>query len=176
MLAWGDIFKWLGTFTPRYAVVIAAISGLLLFTPEGKLKYFDLDGFAHVHRSVIALVFAAMIVLLASYPLSAVWKWLGSKVIDYRVHRTIRKRLYNLGSDQVALLLRYAESGRNTILVPFHQTAVAEDLSQKGILYRPAQIGNTRDGVGYSVTPEAAPLLRYKVFQKILLKSVKRQA
>jgi hypothetical protein len=175
MLAWGDVFKWLGTFTPRYAVVIAAVSGLLLFTPDRKLKYFDLDGFAHVHRSVIALVFGAMVVLLASFPLSSVWRWLGSRVIDYRVYRAIRKSFYNLGSDQVALLTRYAESGRNTILIPFTQTAVAEDLSQKGILYRPAQIGNARDGVGYSVTPEAAPFLRYKTFQKILLKSVKRQ-
>jgi Super-infection exclusion protein B len=175
MLAWSDVFKWLGNFTPRYAVVIAAISGLLLFTPERKLKYFDLDGFAHAHRNVIALVFGAMIVLLVSYPLSSIWKWLGNKVIDYRVYRAIRKSLYNLGSDQTALLLRYAESGRNTILVPFNQTAVAEDLLQKGILYRPAQIGNAMDGVGYSVTREAAPFLRYKAFQKIVLKSVKRQ-
>jgi len=175
MLAWTDVFKWLGTFTPRYAVVIAAISGLLLFTPERKLKYFDLDGFAHVHRSVIALVFGAMIVLLVSYPLSSVWKWLGIRVIDYRVYLTIRNSFYDMGSDQIALLMRYAETGRNTILVPFHQTAVAEDLSQKGILHRPSQISNARDGVGYSLTPEAAPFLRYKTFQKILLKNVKRR-
>jgi hypothetical protein len=31
------------------------------------------------------------------------------------------------------------------------------------------------NGLGYSVTPEAAPFLRYRTFQKMLLKGVKKQ-
>jgi hypothetical protein len=169
------VFQWLGKFTPRYAFVIALLTGVLLFESSKTLKYFNLDTLAHTYRGIIALIFIASVLLLASYPVSIAGNWVVNGINRHRVRRVIKKNLESLGSDQVALLMQYAQSGKSTILIPFHKTAIAEDLLEKGILYRPAQIGNAMDGIGYSITSEAAPFLRYKAFQKILLRGVKKQ-
>jgi hypothetical protein len=168
------VLQWLGKFTPRYAFVIGLVAAALLFTPGRALKYFDLDAFANTHRSTSALIFAASVFLLLSYPISIVGNWIVGEVNGYRYKRMIKRHMENLGSDQIALLMQFAESGRSTIIVPFHKSAIAQDLVEKGILYRPAQIGDM-SGIGFSVTPEAAPFVRYKTFQKIVLQGVKKQ-
>ena len=169
------VLQWLGKFSPRYAAVIAALAGALLFAPGKTLKFFDLDALARAHRGTISLIFFASAFLLVSYPVSIAGNWVMVGINSYRFRRTIKKHLHNLGSDQVELLMQYVKSGKNTILVPYHKMAIAQDLVEKGILHRPGQIANAMNGIGYSVMPEAAPFLRYKVFQKILLKGVKAQ-
>lgn len=168
------LLQWVGKFSPRYAAMAAFLAGVLLFASDKTLKYFALDTLAHTHRGVVALIFGASVFLLVSYPVSMAGQWIGGKIKDFRYRRTMRRQLENLGSDQVALLLEFVKSGKNTIIIPFQKSAIAQDLVERGILYRPAQIGGM-DGVGYSVMPEAAPFLRYNTFQKIVLKGVKKR-
>lgn len=89
------VFNWLGKVSPRYVAVISLLTGVLLLGSDKTLKYFDLDTLAHTRRGIIALIFGASVVLLASYPVSTAGRWIATPVAERIAARLKRKpRLY----------------------------------------------------------------------------------
>ena len=120
----------------RLSIITVALTAILLFAPGQFLKYFGLDAFAQSHRGIISLFFGGSLILLVSYPVSVAWN-LGKKALqDYRYQRQIKKYFESLGSDEIAILLQYAESGKSSIR--FSRTnGCVRGLVDKRILYIP---------------------------------------
>jgi superinfection exclusion protein B len=161
------VLNWLGKFSPRYAVVLVILTGVLLFAPDTFLRYFGVDVFAHAYRGYIFLVFGFSAILTVTYPAEHVGKFVSGRIAKYQYQRHIEENLLNLGSDQIAILSEYAQSGKSTIWIPHDQMALAEDLISKGILNRHAQ-PDSGGGFCYTLSSQASRLLRYKKFQEIL--------
>lgn len=170
MPGWEKILDWLGKFSPRYAVVLWVGSGFLLWSPARWLEPFALASFAETYRAYIALVFVASTLWVLTFPVQQLWL-VGSKhLYVHRKRKQLEHYFLHLGTDQVLILLKYVESGKNSI--HFYPTEGAvQDLVYKGILYRPAQQLTINGQIAYNITQEAARFLEPETFQELLLKN-----
>lgn len=151
-------------------MVIAIVSGLLLFLPSRVLEYFDLCEFADKRRGTIALVFGAAILLLATYPAEWAFRSGASTIGGWRRRFKLKSVIANASADEVPVLIRYRDERRNTLLIPNHAVPTAEELVKKGLLRR-ATDQQRADGVFHSLTPDASSIIHSrKLFQKLLLK------
>lgn len=165
-----DLFHWLGHYRPRYAVMVSGVTALLLFSSTKTLARFGLDAFVHDHKAAISLIFVAATVLLLTYPLEYAGKaTIGAFRAGGSRHK-IKSVFYNLGSDEITVLTKYAESGKSSVRFPLTNGAV-HSLVNKGVLYRPQPQTTAYGEIAYNIVPLAVPHLRYDKFQKAITKS-----
>jgi hypothetical protein len=130
-----EVLHWFVRYRPRYAAVIAVLTGLLLFLPQHVLKYFGLDVLARDHRGIISLFFGGALILLMTYPIEQGWKRAVSLLRKRKYRSKVRENLESAGVDEISILVRYVETRKNTILIPTPEMAVAQGLMSKGIMH-----------------------------------------
>jgi Super-infection exclusion protein B len=169
---YAPLFDWLKKPSPRYAAVIVLVTGLLLFLPSTVLGFFHLDGYAQTYRWLISLLFFFFLFLSLTYPAERAWKRGMKWNEDRKFEKSVGSVLLDLGTEQKAILLKYAQSGKRCL--PFHMTdGSVGDLAIRGVLHRPMPAG---DGAGYfafCLTPTAAKFVLSDKFQEILLANAK---
>jgi Super-infection exclusion protein B len=165
------VFGWLGNFTPRYSVVLALLSGFLLFAPAPVLAFVGAEGIAHTYRGWIFVVFGFSALLCATYPLEHSGRFLFHWIERKRAPAKMAKCLENLGADQYTILLEYAQSGKHSLPLGSYSGA-ARDLVKLGVLYCPHEMPS-RGLIPYNLTPLAIPFLKPARFQRILSKGTK---
>jgi hypothetical protein len=90
-----------------------------------------------------------------------------SRVAVRKLRRWFLKGIENLGTDQVSVLIKYAESSRTSIHFSPSDGAVL-DLVKRGVLYRPEQRMRPDGWLAYCLTPEAVEFVRGRKFQELL--------
>jgi hypothetical protein len=176
MPAWvANIIGWLQKhLSVRAGALIATLfSSLVIFLPDDWLKYFDLAETAHKYRWAFSLTFFAglctLIALLACAMADGGARWTRR----YFRKRKVEYYMQNLKTDELRVLLEYAQTGNNSLRLNQFDGA-ARGLIDKGILYVPVPVV-IGDRAAFNLTAEACDLLRYKKFQELLLKSSSSQ-
>lgn len=157
------------------ALLVAMVSAILLFGPADWLKFFALDAIARTYRGWISVGFLVCLCTLALGPIFSVWDSGGKAAHKFWYRRRIRGYMENLKTDEMGILLEYAQTRKSSIR--FSQTnGTVRGLIDKRILYVPQQVGQVmNDSVACNLTAEASDLLRYKKFQEMLTKSSRDQ-
>ncbi|MGA8500139.1 MAG: super-infection exclusion protein B [Candidatus Sulfotelmatobacter sp.] len=154
-------------------MVAVCLGGLLLFAPDRALSFFGLTAFAHDRRGWISLVFLGCLVLLVIGPVESAWTAARKRVHHYLYKKRIRYHFEHLRTDEINVLLPFAENGKTSMRFSSSNGTV-QGLVDKRILYRPSQREQTmNDSLAYNLTAEALEFMGYKVFQEMLTKSSK---
>jgi Super-infection exclusion protein B len=167
--------NWIGKFNPRYAVVLLILTALLLFVSTHTLAFFGVALFALNYRGYIALMFGFCLFLTATYPVERAWKLLSAVFERHKATKGLERSFESLGTDQIAILVQYVESGKNSIHFSPANGAV-QDLVSRGILYTPQQWMNASGQFAYSLTSPASGFLDYGKFQEMLQRRTKKEA
>jgi len=124
----------------RYVWVVALVSGLLLFLPEGFLARIHVEKFAHDFGSYIGLTFLVSTLILAVELVLLAWRSLRGR----KTHRERKERalagLGRLDAQERAVLREFWIQGKNTIQLPVDQPTVV-GLLDKGILETVGRLG-----------------------------------
>jgi hypothetical protein len=169
-------FRWIGThLSPRYSAMLVVPLSLLLFLPLQYLAYFKLDHFAMDNRGSISLAFFITCSVLIVSMVAKTCEWAMNGIRSHRHKHGIRKYIENAPTDQMSILITYAQSQKSSLMFQPTNGAVC-DLEQRGILYRSSPLGNRMSGFPYSIHPDAQIFLRRRTFQKILLAHARNES
>ena len=135
------------------------LCALLVFAPQHYLARFGLDTISLKYRGLFTLGILAFSFLLLTHIFEPSWE-------RHKERKRIKAGLNSLGMDELLILQKYVDSGRNSMqLSPMNGSV--QRLANCKILYRSTELG-TPYGFGYSVAPLALPYLTRKKFQKLL--------
>ncbi len=149
------IIKWFSDhLSPRYLVVTALITGLLLFLPTRFLGSFGLIPIAEKYRGIITLLFSFSFFLMIGYPIESGYRHWSAK-------RKLRKYLRSLPRGEYQVLRRAWKNEGSAISVISTEGA-AKSLERKGILWQSAE----RVSQAYSITDEAYDILKESEFSQ----------
>jgi hypothetical protein len=137
--------------TPQILFGIALATGILVFGSPTLLAALGLKSVIEAYRAIAGAVFLiASCILLAQ----AVW-WFG-KSLTAPFHWLLRMKrrtevLRNLTPDEKAYLVRYIQEQQNTQYFRIDD-GIAMGLAAKGVIYRPAQVGDLYDGFAFNLS------------------------
>jgi superinfection exclusion protein B len=168
-LSWDAFIKWFGDhLSPTYSSVLLIVSTITLLCGDAILRHFGLPPMPPQYkmwaRGGILLFGTTFLVLV----LRCIGRWISRQWESYKHKKAIKKHLYQLPVDQMLVLIQYVQSGKSSLVFLPSDGAVCA-LEHRGILYRSSNVGYSRVGFAYNVTPVAAEFLRRSEFQKILL-------
>ena len=148
--------KWLSDhLSPRYLIVLAIITGFLLFSPPSVLGHFGLIPLAVTNRGIIAILFFFSGLLIVGYPVESGYR-------RWEARRKIRKCLGGLTRGEYRLLKRcWQNEGRATNVIA--DEGVAKSLEKKGILWQSSE----RAAQGFSITDDAYRILKEPKFDQM---------
>lgn len=140
----------------KWFVILAIVSGMLLWLPLAALKQLHLEAISDSYGSFMGVVFVVSSSVVAVNV--AIWGN-GCRKQRCQIARhemDIATELANLAPDELTVLRRFRISGRATIEMSITQPVVA-GLINRGILYQASYIGCSM----FSITPTAKKLLKW---------------
>ena len=154
----GKLLEWV-KLPPRLLFALAAICGILVFSPTAFLKSLGLESIVDLLRSWIGFGFVMFSVLLVAHFFAWLSHLISPWVKEWFLVRLHRKRLHQLDTQEKQLLAQYfAQDTRTLRLDPKDGTAIV--LSRELILAPSAPIGDFINGVAYAVQPWAWEYLK----------------
>jgi len=156
-------------FAFRYFFMVFIICATVVFAANPVLHWLGLPLVPPFWRMCTVILGLSAVCGSAYFPVETGCKRLYSQRELREQKEGIRRHLLNLPTDQKAVLMRYAESGKSSLHFNLYDGAV-RDLANRGILYRSSEAGH--GGLytfPYTLTPIACEFMTRAEFQKILL-------
>ncbi|HUN28582.1 MAG TPA: superinfection exclusion B family protein [Alphaproteobacteria bacterium] len=134
----------------RYSVAIGIVVAIVLFSPDSVVNKLGMLKYRNEGKPYFGVILLLCIALTIASGIGA----LGSKINDYRLRRSRKKRLHSLTVEEKQILRAYIKGQTRTRYFDITD-GVVKGLEQETIIYRSSDVGHLVSGFAYNIQPWA---------------------